>query len=69
MAQGVVAVHSGRPIVRVTRGRVVVLCPVGHFMISYTFREWAGSMMEARCTDSDYTVACNGAVPHPPSSL
>lgn len=66
--RGVRQVHEGHPHARVMHGCVVVLCDLGHVLDAYTLREWAGSMMEARCANPTYRVSCQGTAPLPTSS-
>jgi hypothetical protein len=58
--------HSGPPLVRFpkdNKGSVVVLCPYGHFISSLPIKEWAGSWLEAKVSDSTWMVDCNGTLP------
>jgi hypothetical protein len=42
--------HVGRPQVRVAKyGRVLVLCPAGHLVLSVAAADWGGSLIAARC--------------------
>ena len=58
--------HEGRPIIRECgRGaaRIIgVLCPYGHVYTSIPAREWAGSWLEAKAGDPEWTVRCDGTI-------
>lgn len=56
--------HEGRPMIRSTKwGGIMVLCPYGHVYTCMDRKDWAGSWLEAKAGDPDWTVRCYGAVP------
>ncbi|MFI9591143.1 hypothetical protein [Nonomuraea sp. NPDC052265] len=55
--------HTGRPLARRTDyGRIMILCPAGHLVQSVAAGDWAGSRIEARVGNPNYTVTCHGAL-------
>ena len=56
--------HEGRPIVRNSPEgkRVVVLCPYGHYHTSIEMKDWAGSWLEAKASDPNWTIKCHGTI-------
>jgi hypothetical protein len=56
--------HKGRPQLRETSdgSMVLVLCPLGHVVTGQQNKDWAGSWLEARATDPDWVVECDGTV-------
>lgn len=57
--------HEGRPIVHATKHskRVLVLCPFRHLVYSMPRQSWAGSSLEAKAKDPNWTVRCYGTLP------
>ena len=57
--------HEGRPIVRDSADKktVIVLCPYGHLIHTMPMKEWAGSWLEAKASDPEWTQKCYGALP------
>ena len=57
--------HHGRPIIEPRRDgkRIYVFCPFRHLLYAIPANEWAGSFMEAKASDSHYTVRCYGTLP------
>jgi hypothetical protein len=57
--------HEGRPIIRESKDckRVLVLCPYGHLLHAIDMKDWAGSLLEARATDPNWTKRCYGTLP------
>jgi hypothetical protein len=54
--------HTGRPIVRHNETHVYLLCPYGHYITGILKENWAGSLIESRAGDPNYTYECDGAL-------
>jgi hypothetical protein len=58
--------HTGRPVLRErSDGGVLVLCPHGHVVHSMKPADWAGSWLEAKVSDPDWIVECDGVIACP----
>lgn len=59
--------HEGRPIIRQCGDTIGILCPYGHVYSSMPAKDWAGSWLEVKASDTNWTVKCDGALPerHP----